>query len=190
MTWKRRLNTSRRGEQSLAIILNLKATLAWKTGGSIVHNNFEARILAVRLQTHDNRGIFLISAYAPIGVADDTVWDNFLHKLVRCICKKMPNDILVIGIDSNSSSGINQSNEKTLVMKSVGKFGLPHVNNSGIRFSSYLETNFSLLWPPITKRKVTSLGHILDQNYPTRSTIWLPRSPVYAISLTQVPLPR
>ena len=82
------LNTSRRGEQGVAIALSPKATLAWKVGGSIVYNNFGARILAVPLLRKNNTGIFLISAYAPIGMAGDTVLDDFLYKLDRCICKK------------------------------------------------------------------------------------------------------
>ena len=65
----------------------------------------------------------------------------------------MPNDILIVGIDSNSSSGVNQNNEKTSVMNSVGKFGLPHVNNAGVRFSSYLEANFLVALTTYYKKK-------------------------------------
>ena len=61
---------SRRGEQGVGILLSKNAVTAWKSAGSTVHNDFRARIIAVRLLVNDNMknevGLFLISAYAPI----------------------------------------------------------------------------------------------------------------------------
>jgi len=82
-----------------------------------------------------------VSAYAPIGVADQQIWDNFLTNLQRCIDAKPENDVLLIGCDTNSSLGINLENRTSTTMTSVGKFGLPHCNAAGIRFTTFLETN-------------------------------------------------
>ena len=155
---------SRRGEQSVAIAFSPEAVLAWKAGGSIMYNNYGARILAVCLQTQDQKnnttGIFLISAYAPVGVADKNVWEDFLNNLDQCISNKLPTDILIIGYDTNSSVGIKQIHDKTLAMNAVGKFGLPHVNNAGIRFSIYLETNaFVALTTYFTKKSYMTWMH-------------------------------
>ena len=133
---------SRRGEQGVAIVLNQDALAAWKAAGSVVYNEFGARIIAIRLTTKCN-SIFLISAYAPVGVADEYLWEDFLINLETCISKKHRDDILIIGCDSNSSMGVSQliENERKFDMNSIGKFGLSHRNNAGIRFSTYLETN-------------------------------------------------
>jgi exonuclease III len=139
------LTKSRRGEQGVAIVLSPEAVKAWKTAGSTVHNEFGARIIAVRLQSNDCNdnavGLFLISAYAPVGVADAIVWEDFMGKLDCCISKKLPGDILIIGCDTNSSIGNTCNSVNTLEMSSVGKFGHVHRNNAGVRFSTYLETN-------------------------------------------------
>jgi len=138
---EKHLHRSCRGEQGVAIVLNSDAMAAWKAAGSVVYNEFGARIIDIRLKTTTN-GIFLISAYAPVGVADENIWEDFLTKLDTCISKKQPDDILVIGCDSNSSMGVSQLNDThKLDMNSVGKLGLSHRNNAGIRFSTYLETN-------------------------------------------------
>ena len=132
---------SRRGEQGVGIALNPDALTAWKAAGSVIYDEFGARIIAIRLKTKVN-SIFLISAYAPVGVADDDVWEDFLSKLDSCISKKHPDDVLVIGCDSNSSMGVSQHTElHQSELNSIGKFGLKHRNNAGIRFSTYLETN-------------------------------------------------
>ena len=51
-----------------------------------------------------------------------------------------PQHPIIIGIDANSSLG-TVKREKQEVMASVGPFGNPHVNASGIRFRSFLEVN-------------------------------------------------
>ena len=139
---------SRRGEQGVGIALSQNAVAAWKAAGSILHDDLGARILAVRLLVRDDRkkevGIFLVSAYAPIGCADQSHWDDFMEKPDNCIARKLKDDIFVIGADTNSSLGIanNQNNQDASNQKnSLGNFGLPHVNNAGLRFNSYLETN-------------------------------------------------
>lgn len=137
---------SRRGEQGVGIALSEKAVAAWKAAGSQVHNDFGARVIAVRLLVKDNRnrevGVFLVSAYAPVGNADQHVWEEFLEKLDQCIARKQRNDVLVVGADTNSSMGVSSRNdENTGIRDSLGKFGLPHVNKAGTRFHTYLEVN-------------------------------------------------
>ena len=71
---------SSRGSQGVGIVLSPKAIKAWKDGGCELYK-ISARVIALRmlLQDHRNKpiGIFLVSAYAPVGVADDTLWDRF-----------------------------------------------------------------------------------------------------------------
>ena len=136
---------SRRGEQGVAILLSKNAVTSWRSAGSIVHSDLGARIVAVRLIVKDsnsnNVGLFLISAYAPIGNADQNLWDSFIEKLEICISRKLPNDILVIGCDTNSSVGSSNHRYNYGTMRSVGPFSLPHRNRAGIRFNTYLEVN-------------------------------------------------
>ena len=136
------VHRSRRGEQGVGIALSAEAVLAWKAVGSTLYNDFGARIIAVRLCVKDIHGkdifIFLVSVYAPVGNADQDLWDSFFDNLDRCIAKKEHGDILIIGSDLNSSMGCNH-NSNVNHRKSLGNFGLDHVNNAGIRTHSYLE---------------------------------------------------
>eukprot|EP00957_Ditylum_brightwellii_P076759 5834255-Ditylum_brightwellii.AAC.1 len=65
--------------------------------------------MALRLITHDDQGrevgLVLLSAYAPIGAADEEEWINFLADLdiALQICKT--NDAIIFGIDGNASIG-------------------------------------------------------------------------------------
>ena len=134
---------SRRGSQGVGFILNQEAIKAWKDGGCELHKT-SARIIAFRLLLEDQHkktvGLFLVSAYAPVGVADETQWDAFLNDLEECVSKKRPDDLLLIGSDTNSSMGCcigSVDNSRP----SLGHFGISHVNDAGRRLSSYLEIN-------------------------------------------------
>ena len=131
----------KRGSQGVAIALSPDGVTAWKAAGGEVHTNLGARVIAVRLLLKDqhNRdvGVFLISAYAPIGNASDDVWDTYFEQLDRCFARKKPNDILLIGTDSNSSMGHSSDRNDG----PLGCFGLQHTNNSGFRFLSYVTIN-------------------------------------------------
>ena len=76
------VDKSKRGKEGVAIVLSHDATKAWNASGRTVFNNFGSRILAVRLNCQDARNknvsVYLVTAYAPIGVAKDTVWREFL----------------------------------------------------------------------------------------------------------------
>ena len=67
---------SRRGSQGVGIVLSSAAVSCWEAGGQIVHRDLGARAMAVFLLCEDEHrkkvGLFLISAYAPIGCVQDT----------------------------------------------------------------------------------------------------------------------
>ena len=132
-------------KQGVGILLSKNAVTAWKSTGFIVHNDLGARIIAVRLLVNDNMknevGLFLISAYAPIGNANQKLWDNFIEKLEICISRKHPSDILVIGCDTNSSIGTSNKRSNYGSMRSIGPFGLTHRNRAAVRFNTNLEVN-------------------------------------------------
>ena len=69
---------SNRGSQGVGIVLSSQAVDAWRAAGCELHNDLGARIIAVRLLMRDKKGkdigVFLISAYAPIGIADENLW--------------------------------------------------------------------------------------------------------------------
>ena len=152
---------NRRGEQGVSIVLSPEAFNSWKAAGCELHNDLGARVIGARLLVKDNWnndvGLFLISAYAPIGRAKQYLWDDFMETLEKCIRRKRPGDILLIGCDSNSSSGTSSNHENIDGTKSVGKFGLPYVNHSGIRFRAYMELNhLTLLSTHFKKRTYTT----------------------------------
>ena len=89
---------SQLGEQGVGILISKNAVTAWKSAGSNVNNDLGAIIIAVCLLVNDNMknevGLFLISAYAPIGNTNQKLWDNFIENLEICISKKHSSDIL------------------------------------------------------------------------------------------------
>ena len=69
-----------RGSQGVAIVLNPDGVEAWKAAEYEKHIDLGARVIAIRLLLHDherrNIGLFLVSAYAPIGTAPEDEWDE------------------------------------------------------------------------------------------------------------------
>ena len=134
----------KRGSQGVGIVLNANGVEAWKAGGCELHNDLGARVIAARLLFKDTNNrdvaVFIISAYAPVGSAPDTVWEDYYDRLDECIRRKRHNDLLVIGTDSNSSIGTHVSNDR-YPTGPVGQFGLNHVNSAGRHFLTYLATN-------------------------------------------------
>lgn len=131
----------KRGSQGVAIALSPDGVSAWKAAGGETHTDLGARVMAVRLLLKDRKnkdvGVFLISAYAPVGNASDDVWDVYFDQLDRCMGRKQNDDILVIGSDCNSSLGYaKEENDGPL-----GCYGLQHTNDSGRRFLSFLAIN-------------------------------------------------
>ena len=139
------VDTGRRGKGGVGIALNKLATHSWKKAGSLIITDFGPRIIATRLKVFDQKNnpcfVFLISAYAPIGVANQLIWDRFLDNLQNCIDAKHDTDILVIGCDTNSSIGTCNEVRTTESIPSLGKYGIPYQNAAGIRFLTFLEIN-------------------------------------------------
>lgn len=138
---------STRGSQGVGVVLSRAGQDAWAKADHEVHRDFGARVMAVRLVVHgsDGRefGLFLVSAYAPIGCAPPEKWDAFFAGLDVCIARKRTGDVLFLGVDSNSSMGIHSNSRMEAECKSfspIGCFGLSHINDSGRRFHSYLAT--------------------------------------------------
>ena len=96
--------TCRLGKEGVGIVLSKAATDAWKLAGSKTYTDFGSRIIATRLLVKDNSNkdcfLYLVSAYAPIGVADQQIWDAFLTNLQKCIATKPNSDILLIGCNT------------------------------------------------------------------------------------------
>ena len=130
--------TCRRGSQGVAICLSPEGIDAWKAAGLESHQDLGPRVIAVRLLLKDihnkDVGVFVISAYAPIGEAPGQHWEDFFNNLTACMSRKRSSDILVIGCDCNSSMGVNNSKD----ISPIGKFGITHVNESGKRLLTYL----------------------------------------------------
>ena len=147
---------SNRGSQGVGIALSPQAVDAWRAAGCELHDDLGARVIAVRLLMRDKEGkdigIFLVSAYAPIGIADENLWENFFNSLDTCVARKHNGDILVIGADTNSSMGCSGSAE-TGNRATLGRFGLEHTNDSGRRFASYLAINNMLALTTCFKKK-------------------------------------
>ena len=59
---------SNRGEEGVGIVLSKKGVEAWKKAGSVLHDDLGGRII-----------LFLVSAYAPVGKADDSKWEEFFE---------------------------------------------------------------------------------------------------------------
>ena len=127
-----------RGSQGVGIVLNQEGISAWKAAGYEKHIEYGARIIAIRLCIKDKHkrdvGVFLVSAYAPVGNAPDNVWDDYLERFTNCINKRRNDDILIIGSDCNASVGCATDNDNG----PLGKFGLSHRNPAGIRFLTHL----------------------------------------------------
>ena len=135
---------SNRGEQGVGIALSEKGVPAWKEAGSVLHNDFGGRVIEVRLQPREEKGrpvvLFLVSVYSPVGNSHPERWEEFLIQLDACIARKVKGDVLVIGIDSNSSVG-TMGRDDQQSMTAVGPHGCAHLNLAGERFRTYLEVS-------------------------------------------------
>ena len=135
---------SDRGEQGVGIALSEQGVEAWKEAGKTLHDDLGGRIIAVRLKLDDDKrrpvNIFLVSAYCPVGKADPELWEEFFERLDTCMSRKVKDDILMIGMDSNSSIGTMKRDDHP-DMTAVGPYGLNHINAAGERLRTYLEVN-------------------------------------------------
>ena len=76
---------SRRGSQGVGVLLSSAGLDAWKKANHEVHRDLGARVMAVRLVVRapdgTEQGLFLVSAYAPVGCSSPALWDDFFGKL-------------------------------------------------------------------------------------------------------------
>ena len=136
---------TKRGSQGVGFVLSRRAVACWEAGGSVRHVDLGARVAAIRLVCQDEErrevGIHLISAYAPIGCAADSEWDEFFDALSVCVARARRGDVVVIGTDANSSMGVRElGDEESWQFSPVGPHGNPHLNDSGRRMLTYLAT--------------------------------------------------
>ena len=141
-------------------MLSSLAVDAWRAAGCELHDDLGARVIAVRLLLRDKEGkdigVFLVSAYAPIGTADESLWENFFITLSACFARRKRGDILVVGSDTNSSMGYGSTRDdfnEGRCRSTLGQFGLAHINDSGRRFSSFLAVNNMLALTTCFKKK-------------------------------------
>ena len=103
----RDLRKIRKIERAAARLLTPEGLDAWKQAGQVVHDDFGSRVMAARLAVKDAKrrklNIFLVSAYAPTSDAAPAEKAQFFNALDACIARKEADDILMIGMDGNSS---------------------------------------------------------------------------------------
>ena len=119
------------------------------------HVDLGPRVVAVRLLAREPRarswsdnassplGIFQISGYAPVSTAPEADWDAYYASLSSAIARAHAGDVIIIGTDSNASIGrgcLGGSRSDDHV-GAVGPHGLAHINNSGRRMRSFIETH-------------------------------------------------
>ena len=156
--------SSKRGQEGVGFELSRNAVLSWKSAGSEIHTDLGSRIIAIRMLVKDANGkdigIFLVSAYSPIGAANEDTWSEYMSKLDIIMSRKRNSDVLIIGCDCNSSLGTASYENDSIYKGSIGKFGIIHRNLSGIRFMTFLETrNLLALSTYFRKKSYATWSH-------------------------------
>ena len=132
-----------RGSKGVGIVLSKDAESAWRLASNEIHTDHGPRVIAIRvvfpMRGTGKQGLFLISAYAPMSTAPQAEWDTFLNNLRACIDRQKIDDILIIGMDCNASMGTRSSSNHQNNSGTLGPFGNPRVNPSGIRLLTFLQ---------------------------------------------------
>ena len=136
-----------RGRMGVGIMLSPLGTTALDER----HTNLGPRVVAVRLLVNETGGprprrqlgLFIISAYAPISTASDADWDAYYDTLGCAISRARPGDTVIIGTDANASIGRGRLDGSCNDTRAggVGPHGLVHINETGRRMRSFLETH-------------------------------------------------
>ena len=71
--------------------------------------------------------VVLVSAYAPICAAKETIRQEFATELERCMDAPKSNEVLLICIDTNTSMGVRADRNNQV----LGPFGVNYVNDAG-----------------------------------------------------------
>ena len=137
---------------------------SWKAAGASVHDDLGGRVIATRLQVRDCQKrdvfIFLVSAYAPVGNAEQGMCETFLDSLDKCLSRMERNEFLVIGVDTNSSMGVSVSDDHDQHLKPTGQFGAHHRNAAGERFASSLSiSNMRAVTTLFKKKNYATWNH-------------------------------
>ena len=138
-----------RGTKGLGMALSALAVDAWNRAGCYKYVTSSNRAMAVKLLIKDSVGsdvgLFLVSAYAPIGSAPNETWDWFMDDLDEVISRKPANYVLLCGADINSCLGTSMVQgrgtdwmERYSVHCPVGPFGNSRFNLAGQRFRSFM----------------------------------------------------
>ena len=140
-----------RGSQGVGIVLS---PLAVKTLDE-KHTDLGPRVVAVRLLAKEAKprstrtaavkplGVLLISGYAPVSTAPDEEWDDYYNAVSAALARARKGDVVIMGTDGNASIGrgsLDGSNREDCA-GAVGPFGLAHINASGRRLRSFMETH-------------------------------------------------
>ena len=117
-----------RGRQGVGIMLSPPAAAAL----DVTHDDLGARVVAVRLLDARDRGILLISAYAPVSTASDEDWDEYYDSLACAIARGRAGDLVIVGTDANASIGRGSLSgcANDVRAGAVGPYGLDHINAS------------------------------------------------------------
>ena len=129
--------SSKRGQEGVGFALSRNAVLAWKAPGSEIYTDQGSRIIAIQMLVKDAKGkdigIFLISAYSPIGAASNDIWSDYMSRLDIIMSRKRNSDVLIIGCDCNSSLGTTSLGNDAMFKSSIGKF--QHNTQKSMRYS-------------------------------------------------------
>ena len=108
------------------------------------------RLLAKEASAHTQRGavteslgVLLISGYAPVSTASEDEWNDYYDALSTPIARARQGDVVIIGTDGNASIGCGRlsGNSDDERAGAVGPFGIAHMNASGRRLRSFMETH-------------------------------------------------
>ena len=87
-------------------------------------------------------GVLLISGYAPVSTASEAEWIAYYSDVALALSHRHTGDVVVWGTDGNGSIGrgsIGQCDDERT--SAVGPYGIAHINHSGRRLRTFLETN-------------------------------------------------
>jgi len=125
----------------VAIILSPEARKAWVAAGSCVQH-FGDRILAIKLELLDAYEkpvtVVLVSAYAPIGAAKESIRQDFATELERCMEAPKSNEVLLICINANASMGSRLYLDRHDQV--LGPFGINYINSAGRALHDLLDS--------------------------------------------------
>ena len=131
-----------RASQGVGILLNQDMLSAWRRAGELCEYR-SARLLRIRLFIR-NRYVSVVSCYAPTYTHAEVEKERFYTELGQVLDQIPSRDELVILGDFNARVGTNAQEQfthgDTGIRAPVGRFGLPEVNDNGVRLLDFLAT--------------------------------------------------